>query len=139
MRIAFLFAPAQILPGVNRLAPPHFVAWLHPVSGALVELRPVTPKSFQQTHGADEMIGEFRLPPDTTAEDYLAQRRQMFDLYPSLVAAWSGNLPPENVGLQAPAREFLRLFGILSEPPLIAYYHALGSRFFDWVRKAVKA
>jgi hypothetical protein len=62
----------------------------------------------------------------------------MFDLYPSLVLAWQGKMSPRHDGLRQPAQEFLRLFGRLSEPPLIPYYYALGKQFFDWVREAAK-
>lgn len=36
--------------------------------------------------------------------------------------------------LQSAAREFLQIFGQVSEPPLLPYYHALRTEYFPWVR-----
>lgn len=136
LHIGFMFAPSQALPGVNRLAPPHWVAWLVPSTATLAALQPVMPASFGQNHHPDQMIGEFRLPPGMSAADYLAERHKLFDLYATLVAAWDRSMPPRQPGLQAPAAEFLRLFGLLAEGPLIVYYYKLGGPFFDWTRAA---
>jgi hypothetical protein len=137
-RVAFFYAPAQILPGVNRLAPPHFVAWLDPGTGDLVELKPVTPRAFNQPHGRDDMIGEFRLPVGMTADQYLALRERLFELYGQLSKAWMADPAAQRRDLREPAQEFLRSFGVLSEPPLLPYYYSLGAEFFDWVRAAAK-
>jgi hypothetical protein len=136
LHIGFMFAPSQAMPGLNRLAPPNWVAWLQPTSGELAALQAVTPASFGQQHDARQMIGEFRLPPGMNADAYLAERRKLLDLYTTVVMAWDGGLPPQHAGLQAPAAEFLRLFGLLAEGPLIPYYYALGTPFFEWTRAA---
>ena len=137
--IAFFFSPAQSLPGVTRLAPPNFIAWLRRESGELAQLQAVTSKTFGLKHAPGELIGEFRLPAGMTADLYLTERGRLFDLYPALVTAWNGKMPPQQPGLKPSAQEFLRLFGLISEPPLIAYYHALGSKFFEWVRAAARS
>lgn len=139
LHVGFMFAPSQALPGVNRLAPPNWVVWLVPSTGTLAVLQPVTPSTFGLQHDPRQMIGEFRLPAGMNAESYLAERHKLLDLYSTLVLAWDGGLPSQAPGLQAPAAEFLRLFGQLSEPPLIPYYHALGMEFFDWTRAAASA
>lgn len=136
LHFGFMFAPSQAMPGLNRLAPPNWVAWLEPSTGALAALQAVTPASFGQQHDPRQMIGEFRLPPGMNAEAYLAERHKLLDLYTTVVLAWDGGLPPQQPGLQAPAAEFLRLFGLLAEGPLIPYYYALGTAFFDWARAA---
>jgi hypothetical protein len=136
LHIGFMFAPSQAMPGLNRLAPPNWVAWLHPTTAELAVLQPVTPATFGQAHDARQMIGEFRLPPGMNADAYLAERHKLMALYTTVVMAWDGGLPPQQAGLQAPAAEFLRLFGLLAEGPLIPYYYALGTAFFDWTRAA---
>lgn len=138
LRVAFMYAPSQIMPGVNRMAPPHFVAWLDPHSGALIELKPVAPQFFKQSHGRDDMIGEFRLPSGMTADQYLEQRARLFELYAQLVPAWHASPATERHDLRAAAQEFLRSFGTLSEPPLMPYYYSLGANFFNWARASAK-
>ena len=138
LTIAFFYAPSQILPGVNRLAPPHFMAWLNPTTGTLVTLKRVTPQDFGQSHGADDLIGEFRLPEGMTANQYLAERERLFGLYANLVPAWMADTKPGNSSLRMQAQEFLRSFAKISEPPLIPYYYAIGREFFEWVRTAAK-
>lgn len=137
-RAAFLYAPAQILPGVNRLAAPNFVAYLDPIGGSLLELVPVTPKDFGLTDKAGELIGEFRLPQGMNANEYLLERERLFGLYANLVRPWLDGAKPGPSDLRLRAQEFLRSFAVVSEPPLIPYYHALGRDYFDWVRKIAK-
>lgn len=135
VRIAFMYCPSQALPGLNRLAPPNQMVWLDPTTGDLLALKPVTPQSFGQQHPPREPLGEFRLPPGMTADQYLALRERLFQLYDLLFPPWAQNLPPqEPAHLQGAAREFLQIFGQISEPPLIPYYYTLGVAYFDWVR-----
>lgn len=139
LHVGFMFAPSQAMPGVNRLAPPNWVAWMQPSTGALAALKPVTPTSLGLQHDPRQMIGEFRLPTGMSAEAYLVERRKLMDLYATLMLAWDGGLTSQQPGLKAPAAEFLRLFGLVSEGPLIPYYHALGAPFFDWTRATASA
>ncbi|MCA0244622.1 MAG: hypothetical protein LCI02_27765 [Proteobacteria bacterium] len=135
LRIAFMYCPSQALPGVNRLAPPSQVVWLDPKSGALIAVRAVTPQSFGRQDPPREVLGEFRLPPGMTADQYLALRERLFQLYDLLFPVWvQPSSQQDKVLLQASAREFLQIFGQISEPPLIPYYHSLGRVYFDWVR-----
>ena len=134
LRIGFFYAPALILPGVNRLAPPHFVAYLDAATGALLEITPVTPKHFGMSHAENTPIGDFRLPESMNAQAYLLERERLFGLYSNLVPPWLDAVAPGRSDLRVLAQEFLRSFGVISEPPLIPYYHALGRDYFDWVR-----
>ena len=137
--IAFMFCPSQALPGVNRLAPPDTMVWLDPRNGELLALKPVTPQSFGQQHPPRELLGEFRLPDGMTGEQYLALRERLFQLYDLLFPAWVlSSTPQGHANLQAAAREFLQIFGQVSEPPLIPYYYTLGVAYFDWVRSVAK-
>lgn len=139
LRIAFMYCPSQALPGFNRLAPPSQVVWLDPRTGALIAVRTVTPQSFGQQHSPNEPLGEFRLPPGMTADNYLALRERLFQLYDLLFPAWvQPSAQQDKALLQASAREFLQIFGQISEPPLIPYYHSLGLAYFDWVRALAK-
>jgi len=140
LRIAFMYCPSQALPGVNRLAPPNQVVWLDPKSGALIAVRLVTPQSFGRQDPPREPLGEFRLPPGMTADHYLALRERLFQLYDLLFPAWAqlSPQPQDKALLQASAREFLQIFGQISEPPLIPYYYSLGLAYFDWVRALAK-
>lgn len=138
LRVAFFYAPSQVLPGVNRLAPPNFMAWLDPSTGALLALKAVTPHDFGQSCGANDLIGEYRLPEGMTANEYLAERERLFGLYGNLVPTWMAGAQGGGAGLRLLAQEFLRSFAKVSEPPLIPYYYAMGREFFDWVRAAAK-
>ena len=135
LRIAFMYCPSQALPGVNRLAPPTQVVWLDPKTGALIAVRAVTPQSFGRQDPPREVLGEFRLSPGMTADQYLALRERLFQLYDLLFPVWvQSSSQQDKALLQASAREFLQIFGQISEPPLIPYYHSLGRVYFDWVR-----
>jgi hypothetical protein len=134
LRVAFMYSPSQALPNVVKLAPPEFVSWLDPVSGALIELRAVTPQTFRQAHAATDLLGQFSLPPGVSLNEHLAQRERLFWLYEQLVPAWFADAKGERKDLPPLAVEFTRTFGLVSEPPLAPYYDALGAEFFTWVR-----
>jgi hypothetical protein len=135
LQVAFMYNPTLTRPGRSWMAPPDAVAWLDPVSGALAAVTAVTPADFGQQHPPGEMLGEFQLPQGLTADQYLDLRQRLFPLYDLLLSAWSGNLPASAPALlQGAAREFLQIFGQVSEPPLLPYYHALGTEYFQWVR-----
>jgi hypothetical protein len=138
LQVAFMFCPALARPGVTKLAPPHYVAWLDAGTGALSSLKQVTPSFFAQPHGKDDLIGEFRLPEGMNVDQYLAQRDRLFQLLGQLAPLWATDPAAKRRDLQASAQEFLRLFGSLSEAPLTPYYYALGSEFFNWVRALAK-
>lgn len=138
LRVAFFYAPSQVLPGVNRLAPPNFVAWFDPVTGALLTSQKVTPQDFGHLREATDFIGEYRLPKEMTVNQYLVARERLFDLYANLVPTWMTGTQHRTVDQQLLAQEFLRSFDSISEPPLIPYYHALGKEFFDWVQVIAK-
>lgn len=136
VQIAFMFSPSQALPGVARMAPPDMIAWLNPLDGNLRSISRVTPADFGQSHSARDLLGEFRLQPGITAEFYLNLRERLFELYDTLVPAWAASKSLQATpALQAVAREFLQVFGQVSEPPLLPYYHALGRDYFETVRR----
>ncbi len=139
LRVAFFYAPAQALPGVNRLAPPHFLAYLDATTGALISVAPVAPSHFNLPHEVNSLLGEFRLPQGMNAEQYLLERERLFGLYANLVPPWLDGAKPGAANLRLLGTEFLRSFGQVSEPPLMPYYHALGREFFDWVRAVARA
>lgn len=60
-------------------------------------------------------------------------------LYDILFEIWATNTSTRGFSaLPDAAREFLKTFGALSEPPLLEYYEALGREFFEWVRALAK-
>lgn len=135
VRVAFFYAPAQPLPNVTRLAAPTRVVWLDQ-AGTVVRVESVTPQTYGQAVQPGELLGEYRLPSDMAAGQYLSQRERLFGLYDQLVPAGAGqtNLTPS--ATQVAAREFVALFTELAEPPLLPYYDALGGDFFTWVKDA---
>jgi hypothetical protein len=135
VRVAFLYAPAQALPNLTRLAAPSRVVWLDH-AGTLVKVESVTPQTYGQSAKAGELIGEFRLPPNMSAEQYLSRRDRLFELYDQLVPVWADQADLMPSAKQAAAREFVGLFTELAEPPLVPYYEALGGGFFGWVKAA---
>jgi hypothetical protein len=135
VQVAFMYAPTLARPTGSRMAPPHAIAWLDPASGALASVASVSPGDFGQQHDPNEFMGEFKLPPGLTGDQYLALCQRLFQLYDALFAAWAPNPSvPGPAVLQGSAREFLQIFGQVGEPPLLPYYHALGTEYFQWVR-----
>jgi hypothetical protein len=138
--IAIMFYPAMIKPGPVEMWPPDEVAWLDPTSGKLIASAEVSPVDFGQTHLANEPFPEweFSLPPGMTVQSYEELHEHFFALYDVLFEAWATNPSTRSAALQSAAREFLKLFDQINEPPLRPYYDALGREYFEWVQILAK-
>jgi hypothetical protein len=137
--VAFFFCPSLVTPkegGGVKMAPPHFLLLLDPTNGQIRELTPVTPASFGRNDAPDSLLGMFRLPDGMTAAQYLQQRGALFALYDQLLPRFAQQQPPSSADLRPAARKFEALFRLLREPPVEAYYEAVGHEFFQWVRDA---
>lgn len=134
LQVIFLYCPAQAMPGVVRMAPPHFMTRLEPSVESLLSVTAVSPAYFRQPHSPDELIGEFRLPEGMTGEQYLTMRERLFALYDQLAPAFASDTRAARTDLKPAAVAFLRMFTLLSEPPIRAYYEVSGAEFFSWLR-----
>jgi hypothetical protein len=135
IQVALMYSPSRARPTGAQMAPPDTVVWLDPTSGGLVAVSAMTLAHFGLDHDPSAPIGEFRLPEGWTADRYLNLRNRLFQLYDLLFAAWAaGRAGRGTRSLHGAAREFLQVFGQVSEPPLLPYYHALGNEYFQWVR-----
>jgi hypothetical protein len=135
LRVDFFFCAAFARPGQPVvLGPPHFLIAVHADSGQLDYLRAVGPKDFGQSHGKDESIGTFGMQEGMRVEEFMDKRATLYATYDILLPAFArGGMAVVDDGVREAAREYKVLFRILSEPPLLPYYHALGQEFFTWV------
>lgn len=139
--IAFMVYRSGFRPGLVRISPPHEVIWLDPASGKLIAKTSVSPADFAQTLSAGEGSMELKrnLPPNMAIESFRELRVRLPALYDALFELWATNPSiRSSTLLQDAAREFLKSFDLVSEPPLLPYYNALGCEYFEWVRELAK-
>jgi hypothetical protein len=139
--IAYMYFPSAFKPGLVLLKPPRKVTWLDPSSGKLIALSTVSPADFGLAHPTNEPLPEwnFSLPPGMTTKSYAELRNHFFALYNVLFEVWATDpFARGSSALHDAAREFLKIFDQVSEPPLLPYYDALGRDFFEWVRELAK-
>ena len=138
--IAFMIYHYGFRPGLVRMSPPYEVVWFNPASGELIAKTAVSPADFGQTHPANEPLPEwkFSMPPGMTTGSYAELHNHFFALYDVLFEVWATNPSTRSSALQSAAREFLKIFDQISEPPLRPYYDALGREYFEWVRALAK-
>lgn len=96
---------------------------------AACKRRPGTPKEIK---GARWTAAAEKL--DTDAFDARAER--LYALTEAAGAAFAANRPSPTRDDAAAAREYLELFELLAEPPLLPEYYRLNPRFWEWVRQA---
>jgi len=138
--IAIMSCPASIRPDpVPIMWPPSEVAWLDPTSGKLITSVKVSPADFGQTHSVNKPLKwEEDKQADISVESFLDLEDRLFALYDVLFEIWATNPSTRSSALQSAAREFLKIFDQISEPPLRPYYDALGREYFEWVRALAK-
>ncbi|MCL2723282.1 MAG: hypothetical protein FWD69_02500 [Polyangiaceae bacterium] len=134
--IAFMFYFYAFTPDIAWVSPPGEVAWLDPVSGKLIAKTTVTPAYFGQTRSPDAgpMEWKFSMPSGMTVDSFDKLRNRLPVLYDVLFEAWATSPSIRSSALHDAAREFLKAFDVVSEPPLLPYYNALGREYFEWVR-----
>jgi hypothetical protein len=140
VQIAFMLCPQVLKLGPVRIRPPSKIIWLNPVSGNLIALTKVSPDDFSQTDFADRELPKWKFDSDLTIDAFNNLKKRLFELYDILFPAWADDAltPQRRENLKAPAREFLKIFNQVSEPPLRPYYAALGRDWFGWLRELAK-
>jgi len=136
--IAFMVYFYAFKPDMSWVSPPGEVIWLDPVSGKLIAKTNVTPADFGQPtpRSFDEGMKEwkFSMPPGMTVDSFDKLNDRLFVLYDILFEVWATKPSTRSSALHATAREFVKAFDAISEPPLLPYYNALGREYFEWVR-----
>jgi hypothetical protein len=114
--------------------PPNTVVWIDPISLMSSGETAVTPEDFGQSDPPDKPFkgGFSKMDFDTFSN----LQDSLFKLYDVLFTPWSANLVRTDHGkLQGPARQFLKIFDQISQPPLRPYYNTLGRDWFGWLRE----
>ena len=97
---------------------------------------PVTPAYFGQKDDPDKPLKGLIKLANITVETQGELRDRLLALYDVLFPIWATNPSTLNqTGLQSQAREFLKIFDQVYEPPLLPYYKALGRDWLEWLRK----
>jgi hypothetical protein len=134
--VEFFFAPAHARPQQPvDLFPPKFALTLH-LDGSLIRLWKVSPRDFGLNHDAAQSIGRFGLPEGWTYENYEERHARLLESLDILLPQFAAQNSRPDGETGAAAREYLKLFKELMEPPLTPYYETLGKPFFAWVRAA---
>jgi hypothetical protein len=137
VQIAYMVCPYTFGPKGSWIWPPNKVFWCDPVSGKSVAEISVLPDYFDQKDAPNKQMKEnISLTPGMTRDIFDNLKRYLFELYEILFEAWENKYSTTNNGkLQSSARDFLKIFDQVSEKPLRPYYNALGSDWFEWLRK----
>jgi hypothetical protein len=136
LAVTFFYCPAAARPQGARMYPPRFWLWLDPTTGAMLELKRVTPGDFGRNDARDQMLGVLVLPEGMTQNQYLEQKAALFALYDALLPEFAHPQSFVSAATRSAARKFDALFYRLREPPVAAYYETIGQEFFQWVRDA---
>ena len=136
IQIAYLIYTYLNFPRPRRVFPPKKVEWFNPVSGMPTDKVPVTPAYFGQKDDPSKPLKGLIKLPNITVETQGELRDRLLALYDVLFPIWATNPSTLNqTGLQSQAREFLKIFDQVYEPPLLPYYKALGRDWLEWLRK----
>jgi hypothetical protein len=133
LQLLFFYGNAEMLdPKVGvQLWPPTYVALMNALTGRFEELRTIKVGDYRQRHAPDKPFGTL---PDRGGPECLNRKINWYKAYDMILpcfAAGNYGLTPEQ---QAAARDFSRLWPELVEAPLLPYYEAAASEFFDWLK-----
>jgi len=138
LQVDFLFAPnfLSATTGEMLYTPSHQISF-DVESGALLELRKVSPAYYGINQQAGQEIGMMALPDGMDASQFLAHRQRLLVLCDTLFDAFRRN--DSSDASKDLAIEYRRLFSYVSEPPLHVYYKARGQEFFQWMENLIKS
>jgi len=133
LHVLFLYCrPFFRPPHPAQLFPPEYLLTLS-ATGEFIELRPVTPREFGQSHKPEEIIGAYALPAGMTSDQVLQATDRLYRLYDLLLPGFYARPMSAEQEIIKSAKEFKELFRLLSEAPLQPYYRFLGKDFFNWI------
>lgn len=135
-KFIFLFYLSHNSPNGSQIYPPDYLVRINLSTGKAEERKAVVPSDFAQSYNTNEPIGIFVLPDGMSVYEYLDKRKRLFELYDILIPEFAMKQPTSNLNTKKYAVEFIGLFSTLREPPLTAYYSAIGKEFFDWVKRS---
>ncbi len=134
LSVVFLYSKSVVRPKQPViLYTPRFLVRLSATTGNIVEQREIMPEEFGQACPPSEIIGTHTLPDGMTLDEYKRMLDRLYELYEILLPAFASGKSHAGRGNGMVAKEFERIFSILSEQPLLPYYRATGKDFFDWI------
>lgn len=134
LRVVFLYASSQLVRGQGLfLYPPSYRAVINGVSSKFEELKAVASSEFGLAHDPAQPLGKYGLPDGVDADQFTQLRERLYDEYDVLMPLFATGDTTTNRELARVGDDFRRLFALLSEAPLRAYYRAVGRRFFAWL------
>lgn len=138
VEMAFLYCKGMVLVPKEglQLWPPHYVAFLSARSCRFERLQSVTPADFgRHSDPADRPIGGCLTLAERSTESFLTKQARFYQAYDDLLPSFAASSPAATESSKRAAKEYLLLFGEVTEPPLLPYYQNLGHEFFLWLRQ----
>lgn len=136
LQMYFLYCPAKIENPEQGLTlwPPTYVAILDAVTGKMEEIRKLTIGEFGPRHSPEQRLGHCRTPGQMMEDEFLVKLATWFQAVDVLLPLFFNRAYGLSLEEQEEARKLTRLNAELLEPPLAAYYQAIGKEYFDWLR-----
>jgi hypothetical protein len=138
-RIGVLACPETLVPDRKlRFLAPDYVIYLSADDGQFLQMKAVEPSDFGQSHQPGELIGGWGVDQLPNTPDEISQMwKDWIATIDRLLPVYLFERRPTAEDRQT-AREFFRLFDIISEVALRPYYRALAKEFFAWLEQIAK-
>ncbi|HDM78583.1 MAG TPA: hypothetical protein ENG51_19290 [Deltaproteobacteria bacterium] len=137
--VAFMFFFKKGMPpDPPQISTPRYLLLADPVTGEVVSLTRVTPSDFGIDLPESKPLGVHTLGKKMTMDEFLEMKSQLISLYDEVFGIYrnyEGSVSPEERKVLS---NFVRLFDILVEKPLLPFYKALNPEFFSWLKKHCK-
>jgi len=135
--VLFLYGPQQARPMKTDLTVPTHVARIDARTGRLMSIRRFEPAAFGLEMVPGSPLGTDTLPPGISTQEYRAQRERLLQAYDVLLPTFAGTRGMSSE-VRPAAGEFLALFPLVAEGPMLPVYRGVASDFFEWMASLVK-
>lgn len=134
--IAFMyFYRGSLPPSPPQISSPRYLAIIDPETGDIVKVNRVEPKDFHIDLPPDQPLGQQRLLPQMTMDEYMMNKKRLYELY-DYILHWYTQQKLEFIDEERRiVKEFVLLFRRLAEKPLLPFYESLNMAFFEWLRR----
>jgi hypothetical protein len=139
LRVVILYYKEISRPGTDKkMYPPHHIMVLDPSSGEIIKFEECKPKDFGIDRKPDQAEMGDGLDPKMPGDEFQTKKRRLLEISPSVWEAFaSGSTSVDGKSL-ATVKEYDEIFKRIAKKPLLPYYHAVATDFFEWLAKVTK-
>ncbi len=139
LQVVVLYYKEISRPGKERKTyPPHHIMTLDPTTGEVIKFTECTPKDFGLDQRSNEPEIGYGLDPKMSGAEFQSFKRRFQEISPAVWELFGSGRATLDMNAKVLTKEYHTIFLKIAKKPLIPYYKAVATDFFNWLDKVTK-